>query len=82
MRSILALINKLHDIGIEVLEQDFVRSRAGRNQLSGGAFSWYFTKSNGKYKTVGSTYPIKDFLKKDIRINIIDDINGIEVFPE
>lgn len=83
MRSILVLIVKLRDVGIEVKEEDFIRTRAGKNMLSGGAFSWFFTKSNGRYKTVGSICPIKDFIKKDIKISILDNgCGGIEIFPE
>ena len=82
-KSVSTLVERLKEIGIDVSEENFIRTRAGKNMLFGGAFSWCFMRNDSFSKIVGGCSPVKDYINKNILLSILETRCGdIEVFAE
>lgn len=69
----------------QAIENTFQRTYAGHKLKSAGAFSWTIKVRDNKTGHVflaGSCYPLKDFAKHSIRIDVFTGWKDIELIPE
>ena len=84
MTSVEKLIVKLNtDLGFTGLSpESFKRHYPGKWQRSGGAWTWSIDCG---YKSIGSCWPVKDLIKRNVKIVAVPDYRWtalIEVCPE
>lgn len=71
------------ETGFKVRENSFIRTYAGKNQKSAGAFLWFFMLDCPSGAWIGSCFTATECLRKDRHLIAIENVIGeYEIFPE